>query len=213
MSSTTPARFGVPVPVKPPAVAKSRLSSLGDRAREELVVAFASDTVAAALASPLVGAVLVVTDDHVLARTLAGPGVAVLPDGAVDDLNATLVQAAAELHRRWPDLHLVALTADLPALRPDELTRVLAAAPEAPSFVPDAEREGTTALLAPDPTSFRPRFGPGSRKAHLDDGCLEIDRSDVPGLRRDVDEPDDLAAALRLGVGPRTRGVVDARRL
>ena len=76
-----PDRFAVLVPVKPPAFAKSRLADLGDATRRELATAFAVDTVSAVLASPVVDRVLVVTDDHELARGLADLGVDVLPDG------------------------------------------------------------------------------------------------------------------------------------
>ncbi len=198
-------RYGVLVPVKPPAVAKSRLAALGEEERTELATAFAMDTVAAALETPRVGCVLGVTDDHVLAAALADLGAEVVPDGASDDLNATLVQAAAELARRFPGLRPAALCADLPALRPDELGRALGSAPEEPAaFLADAEGRGTTLLLARDVEAFRPRFGPDSREAHRAAGAREIDLVDVPSLRRDVDTPADLEAALDLGVGPRT---------
>jgi 2-phospho-L-lactate guanylyltransferase len=157
------------------------------------------------MASPVVDRVLVVTDDHELARGLADLGVDVIPDGTTDDLNETLRLAAAEMHRRDPDLRLVALCADLPALRPDELAAALAAAPhDGMSFVADAEGAGTTAVVASAPETFRPHFGPGSRQSHLDAGAHEIDGVDVPTLRRDVDDRDDLAGAVALGVGPRT---------
>lgn len=202
---TSPPRYGVLVPVKPPAVAKSRLGGLGDVARAGLATAFAVDTVSAALACPTVGCVLAVTDDHHLAAALAAAGAQVVPDGVAEDLNGSLEQAAAELHRRRPDLAVAALCADLPALRTDQLTRVLAAAdPRTMSFLADTEGRGTTVLTAPDPDGFRPRFGPGSRRAHLAAGAYEIQLSDVATVRRDVDTPDDLAAALALGVGPRT---------
>lgn len=205
MSTSAPPHYGVVVPVKPPAVAKSRLLSLGDPARRDLVVAFAGDTVTAALESPLVDLVLVVTDDAVLARGLAELGADVIPDGTSDDLNGSLVQAAAELHRRRPDLRLAALCADLPALSPAELTRVLGAANEhARSFVADADGVGTTFLAAASPEHFTPRFGPCSREAHRLDGAVEIDLPDVPTVRRDVDTPADLAAAMELGLGARS---------
>lgn len=208
------ARFGLLVPVKPTAVAKSRLSPLGDTARQALVVAFAADTVAAALACPLVSTVLAVTDDHVLAAQLAGLGARVLPDGTADDLNGSLVQGAAEVHRRWPELRVAALTADLPALKPEELARALAAASgQRLSFVPDAEGTGTTLLAAPSVELFSPRFGTGSREAHLALGGEELEPGDVPGLRRDVDRPEDLAAAAGLGLGPRTAAVLAGTRL
>ena len=208
MTSSSKARFGVVVPVKPPAVAKSRLGGLGDDVRRALASAFAADTVEAALASERVACVLVVTDDHVLARELAGAGVEVIPDGAAEDLNASLVQAAAELIRRHPGLRIAALCADLPALRPIELTRVLdASSHEAMAFVPDADGAGTTVVTAPDLETFRPCFGHGSRAAHLDAGADEIDVDDIASVRRDVDTPADLADVLRLGIGPRTSRV------
>lgn len=203
MSPTAP-RFGVIVPVKPPAFAKSRLGRLGDDVRRSLAVAFAADTVEAALRADLVDAVLAVTDDHRLAEDLRLIGAEVMPDGAVDDLNASLVQAAAELARRHGGLRPVALCADLPALQPVELDRALAAAGEEPAFVADAGRVGTTMLTAVDHATFRPAFGRGSRAEHLATGAVEIDLDDLDSLRRDVDTPDDLAAALRMGIGPRT---------
>lgn len=200
-----PLRYGVVVPVKHPDVAKSRLQGLGDERRRSLVVAFAVDTVTAALACPLVGAVLAVTDDDVLADDLAAAGAAVIPDRVSGDLNGTLVLAAAELHRRDATLGIAALCADLPALRADELAAVLARAPrDRMSFVADSDGRGTTIVASPDTAGFRPSFGEGSRAAHLDAGAREIDGSDVPSVRRDVDTPDDLRAALALGVGART---------
>lgn len=202
------ATFGVVVPVKPPAVAKSRLGGLGDDVRRALAAAFAADTVEAALTCTDVAAVLVVTDDHVLARELADRGAVVIPDGAADDLNTTLLQAAAELLRRHPGLHLAALCADLPALRPEDLARVLARAPrDRMGFVADAGGTGTTLVTAPDLATFRPCFGARSRAGHLDAGASEIDVSGLESVRRDVDTPDDLSAVLRLGLGPRTSRV------
>lgn len=202
------APFGVVVPVKPPAVAKSRLGGLGDDVRRALAAAFAADTVEAALVSSRVACVLVVTDDHVLARELAGLGAEVVPDGAADDLNASLVQAATELVRRHPDVRVAALCADLPALRPDELTRALDAAPvDTMGFVADADGVGTTVVTAPDLASFRPRFGPGSRAEHLGAGATELVVDGLASLRRDVDTPADLAEVLRLGIGARTSRV------
>jgi 2-phospho-L-lactate/phosphoenolpyruvate guanylyltransferase len=207
------AGYAVLVPVKRPAVAKSRLGGLGDRARVDLAHAFAGDTVAAVQACLLVARVLVVTDDHLLAAWMAEQGADVIPDGA-SDLNGTLVQAAAEMHRRDPHLGLVALCADLPALRPSELASALGATdPARMSFVADQERIGTTAVVAPTLETFRPSFGPGSRRQHLEADAFEVDGVDVPGLRRDVDDPDDLVAAIKLGVGPRTSMVTTALRL
>lgn len=208
MQTPPPSRFGVVIPVKPATYAKSRLGRLGDEVRQSLAVAFALDTVAAALACDRVETVLVVTDDHRLATRMRALGAHVVPDGVADDLNGSLEQGAAEVRRHGPHLHLAALCADLPALRPEELGRALAAAaPTRLGFVADADRLGTTLVAAPDLTTFRPRFGAGSRQEHLDAGGVEVAEDGLDSVRRDVDTPADLEEALRLGIGPHTSRV------
>jgi 2-phospho-L-lactate guanylyltransferase len=199
-------RFGVLVPVKPPAIAKSRLTDLGDEVRRSLAFAFAADTVQTVLSCDRVERVLAVTDDHTLAARLSGLGCDAVPDAVADDLNASLVQAAAELLRRRSGLALAAVCADLPALRADELGAALDAAADhrGMCFVADHERTGTTLVAAPDLESFRPRFGHRSRTDHLATAA-ELDLDAVPSLRRDVDTPRDLHEAVGLGVGRHTR--------
>jgi len=202
----------VVVPVKPPAVGKSRLAAhpfqhLTDEQRRALAEAFALDTVQAANATPGVRAVLVVTDDFRLAAAMRELGCTVMPDGASEDLNATLVQAAAEVVRRWPGAVPVALCADLPGLRPIELAVVLrevvahVAAGEA-AFVRDRAGAGTT-LYAAAAERFVPSFGLESAARHLAAGAVEVG-SDAPSVRSDVDDLADLGAALAAGVGPHT---------
>ena len=200
-------RFVVLVPVKPPAVGKSRLLGLDAAVRRSLAEAFAQDTVAACLAAGSVARVLAVTDDARFSSMLAAIGAESIPDGVTDDLNGALRLAAAEAHRRWPELTPVALCADLPCLRADDLDAALARfVPSQPAFVPDAAGTGTTLYVA-DIDLFDPRFGPGSRDAHIDAGADEL--ADVPAsVRRDVDDLDDLRAAVTLGIGPHTAAVV-----
>ena len=203
----TPVRCVVVVPVKPPTLGKSRLVGLTDEQRRELAEAFALDTVAAAVATPGVDAVLVVTDDFRLAGALRGPGVEVMPDGVSEDLNATLVQAAAEVVRRWPEAVPVALCADLPGLLPDELAAALVEASAEVSagrsvFVRDRAGIGTT-MYAAAADAFAPRFGLDSAAAHERAGAVEI-ASAAASVRTDVDDLADLGAALVAGVGPHT---------
>lgn len=202
-----PVRCVVVVPVKPPSLGKSRLVGLTDEQRRELAEAFALDTVAAAAATPGVEAVLVVTDDFRLAAALRGTGVEVIPDGVSEDLNETLVQAAAEVVRRWPDAVPVALCADLPGLKSDELAGVLVEAVAEVSagrtaFVRDRAGIGTT-LYAAAAGSFAPSFGYDSAAAHERAGAAEIGAA-APSVRTDVDDLADLGAALVGGVGPHT---------
>jgi 2-phospho-L-lactate/phosphoenolpyruvate guanylyltransferase len=191
------------VPVKPPSLGKSRLE-LADDVRRELATAFALDTVSACLSARLVERVLVATDDARFATELDALGAVTIPDGVSMDLNGTLRQSAAEARRRWPELVPVALTADLPCLRADDLDAVLGALEAgAPAYVPDLEGLGTTLYCAPY-ERFDPRFGIGSALAHQATGATAYDAAPAR-LRRDVDDLDDLRAALELGVGPRTR--------
>jgi 2-phospho-L-lactate/phosphoenolpyruvate guanylyltransferase len=195
--------YVVLVPVKPPAVGKSRLAGLTDATRRELAAAFALDTVVACLATSRVASVLAVTDDAQFARRLSDAGCAVIPDGPAGELNTSLRLAAAEAVRRWPRLLPVAVCADLPALAPADLDEALRqVTPDGASFVADAAGSGTTLYAAPLGL-FDPRFGPGSRAAHLDAGARELD-GDLVTLRQDVDDPDDLERARLLGLGPHT---------
>lgn len=195
--------YAVLVPVKPLALAKSRLVGITDAQRSALAAAFALDTIAVAAATPGVAGVLAVTDDFRFAAKLTDRGCAVIPDGVTGDLNGSLLQAAHEAARRWPEARLAAVCADLPALRSTDLAAALRAVPDdRPGFVADAAGVGTTTYAAAL-ADFAPQFGPGSRDAHLDAGCAEI-TGVLASLRQDVDGPADLALARTLGVGPAT---------
>jgi 2-phospho-L-lactate/phosphoenolpyruvate guanylyltransferase len=205
MSDDAPFTWAVVVPVKLLARAKSRIAPLAGPRRPELALAMAFDTVSAVVAAPGVGQVIVVTDDPVAAGELSAAGAAIVPDEPRDGLNAALVYGAASADRRWPASGTAALSADLPALRPAELARALQAAARWPNaFVADAAGDGTTLYTAAPGAAFRPAFGLASRARHAAAGAIELGLTDVPGLRRDVDTPDDLRGAAELGLGPRT---------
>jgi 2-phospho-L-lactate guanylyltransferase len=198
-----PASYVVLLPVKPPGRGKTRL---GDLPRDALASAFATDTAVACLTAASVARILVVTDDASFARTLSAMGCEAVPDGVSGDLNASLVLAAAESLRRWPDLVPVALCADLPCLTPEDLDAALAQKPGGPRYVADASGEGTTLYTAPA-DEFAPRFGPRSAAHHEDGGAWPVEGA-LRSLRLDVDDADDLAAAYALGVGACTAKVL-----
>ncbi|MBZ6135160.1 2-phospho-L-lactate guanylyltransferase [Streptomyces olivaceus] len=197
------------VPVKPLARAKSRLSDTADDGvRPGLALAFAQDTVAAALACPAVGDVAVVTDDARAGRELRELGAAVVADEPGGGLNAALAHGAAAVRAARPESPVAALNADLPALRPAELARALAAAAKFPrAFLPDAAGIGTTLLTALAGRELAPAFGPDSRARHRASGAAELRLGAVDSVRQDVDTGSDLRTALVLGVGPRTAAV------
>ncbi|MDT0202894.1 2-phospho-L-lactate guanylyltransferase [Nocardioides sp. AE5] len=206
MSGLAP--FTVLVPVKPPAVGKSRLGQLPDEQRIALATAFAHDTLSAALAAKRVAQVLVVTDDFRFAAVARELGCAVLPDGVQGDLNGSLAQAAHEAVRRWPKTPVAALCADLPALRPEELDEALGQVPgDRPAFVADALGTGTTMYAAPRMELFDPMYGVDSAARHAEAGAMPV-QGTLASLRQDVDEPGDLGRAMVLGVGTHTAGSV-----
>ncbi|MFE8911935.1 2-phospho-L-lactate guanylyltransferase [Streptomyces globisporus] len=206
-TNTDPAgAWSLVVPLKPLARAKSRLGrAAGEDARPLLALAFAQDTVAAALACPRVRDVVVVTDDAVAAAALSALGARIVPDAPGAGLNAALAHGARSARALRPAAAVAALNADLPALRSGELARVLDFASAFPSaFLRDATGIGTTFLAARSGAEFRPAFGGPSGPRHLASGAVEIALSGVDSVRRDVDTGEDLRVALALGVGPHT---------
>ncbi|MFD6529209.1 2-phospho-L-lactate guanylyltransferase [Streptomyces sp. NPDC060184] len=215
-TNTDPAgRWSLVVPLKPLEYAKSRLrDALGDALRPRLALAFAEDTVAAALSCTDVRDVVVVTDDTVAAARLAALGARVVPDFPAAGLNAALAYGAGLVRAVRPSAPVAALNADLPALRPSELSRVLEFSSGFPrAFLSDAAGIGTTFLSAVAGVELRPAFGGHSRARHLASGAREVPPGGLDSVRRDVDTGDDLLVALALGVGPRTEELRDAVRL
>ncbi|GAA1570241.1 MULTISPECIES: 2-phospho-L-lactate guanylyltransferase [Kribbella] len=196
------------IPVKRTAIAKSRLAPAYPQHRPELARAFAVDTTAAALRSPLVHTVLVVTDDPQVGPDVTAAGARVVPDLPAAGLNEALLHGATVAAAEFPGNGIAALSADLPALRPAELTAVLAVCTAARSFVVDEPGTGTTLLAAAPGVPLDPRFGVGSALAHQASGAVPIEVAGIESVRRDVDTAADLAHAVQLGVGPATAEVL-----
>jgi 2-phospho-L-lactate guanylyltransferase len=169
------------VPLKPPAEGKTRLRGVAGN-HEDLVMALARSTLSAAAASPLVERIVVIGAPL--------PGFESLPD-PFGDLNPALAHAAGQI-----DGPVAALPADVPALRPAELTEALTMA-TARAFVPDFEGTGTVLLAAPS-GDLNPLFGQGSAARHELSGARRLPGL-WPTLRRDVDTAVDLREAIRLG--------------
>jgi 2-phospho-L-lactate guanylyltransferase len=197
------------IPVKRLATAKTRLRGAVPAAEHDrLVLAMARDTLAAVLACPLVHRALVVTDEPAVVTALTELGAQRVPDHPDAGLNAALTRGAAVAGCS----PVVALTADLPALRPNELAAALTAlSHRARGYVPDALGTGTSMLAAQSGIDLEPRFGPGSARAQAGSGAVRLD-GDWPSLRQDVDTSADLDAAAVLGLGRYTAELVGAAR-
>lgn len=205
------------VPVKALGLAKSRLAhAVEPEERADLVLAMFQDTLTAARGLDN-ARITVITSDRRVAAVARESGASVLADPPAtnerdrsDSLNAALRTAAEHARAQSPGVDLVALQADLPALRSHELAEALEVARATGTMiVADHTGSGTTALLHCSPQfPLRPQFGPGSARRHRDTGALAVEAA-LPGLRLDVDTIDDLGAAAALGVGAGTAGVLD----
>lgn len=202
-----PAAWCLVVPVKRLDSAKSRLSGRAAALRAELALAFATDTVLAALTCDRVERVVVVTDDATAAGELTGLGADVVADRPGAGLNPALRHGADVA--ALPGRGIGALSGDLPSLRSDQLGLALARARGwSASFLRDHSGTGTTLLVAAAQEAFQPAFGPGSARAHLRAGAAEIPPEGLDTVREDVDTTADLDRATRRGVGPRTAQVL-----
>ena len=206
----TEADVGLIVAVKRLTAAKTRLAPVfSAQTREKVVLAMLVDTLTAAARVGSVRMITVITPDDVAAAAAIELGAEVLsdptPQGHPDPLNNAI--AAAEQVVTQSVRTIVVLQGDLPALQTQELAEaIVAARHHERSFV--ADRLGTgTAVLCAFGTSLDPRFGPDSSAQHRRSGAIELTGA-WPGLRCDIDTPDDLAVARRLGMGPATTRAV-----
>lgn len=214
MSGSSQADIGLVIAVKRLTAAKTRLAPIFSAAtREGVVLAMLIDTVTAARAVPAVQSITVVTPDHVAADAARRLGARVLddptPPGHPDPLNNAI--SATEEIVRGETPNIVVLQGDLPALQPQELDEAIVAARAHPrSFVGDRHGTGTSALIALG-VALDPRFGADSTQRHRDSGAIELTGA-WPGLRCDIDTPDDLQVARRLGVGATTAQAIAGAR-
>ena len=191
------------VPIKRLDRAKSRLRGAVAAPHADLVLALLLDTVTAAASATGVRRILVVCEDSRVPPVLAGTGVECVDERGLPGLNEALSFGAGVLRARDRRSVVGALQADLPALRPADLTEAVARAGGRRAFCADRSGTGTTLLLSAAGGPLTPRFGAGSAGAHAGSGAVAVGAG-LASLRCDVDTPGDLGVAAALGVGPKT---------
>lgn len=213
MKGTHGPNTAVIIPVKPIARAKSRLRpELGDIA-SSLALAMALDCATAALNCRSVDHVVVVTDDPLVTQEMVSRGAQVLPDHPAGGIDAALAYAAERISPRGLT---VALQADLPCIRGEDVERLISRSEDElttnPSgvFVADAAGVGTTAVVIGSQTPWRTHFGDRSRARHRGAGLIELTDSSLNRMRVDVDTVADVTHARVLGVGPATQTLLGA---
>jgi 2-phospho-L-lactate guanylyltransferase len=212
MNATVPdgVSWVVVIPAKPLATAKSRLADAAGSRRADLALAMLLDSVEATLLAQHVVAVLVVTDDDLIAAAASELGAVVVPDVPGEGLNAAFRYGIEVAAARHPGAGMALLAGDLPALRPAELSAALVATASSPGVVVVADHEGvgTTMLAARSAAQLRPAFGVASFARHRALGAIALEDGDLDSVRLDVDNAAALHAAISLGVGPRTAAAI-----
>jgi 2-phospho-L-lactate guanylyltransferase len=189
------------VPVKALARAKRRLSpTLPPPARQRLVLAMLEDVLAQLAASGAVDRILVVSPDARVAALAAAKGALVLSEDRPRGLNHAVKSGLAHARAQGAERALV-LPADVPFATSGEIASVVdaAAGGRRVALVPAADGDGTNAMLLAPLDAIEPSFGPGSFARHLARAVARRFDTQVlplPGLGRDIDEPDDLARLL-----------------
>ncbi|HEY8318308.1 MAG TPA: 2-phospho-L-lactate guanylyltransferase [Amnibacterium sp.] len=193
------------VPIKRFADAKTRLHPRADRAA--VAEAIARDTLDAVAGVARVRMILVMTDDPALVEDLGLPVAVTVRTQRVPGLNNAIADGLRYAQESWPEYGQAVLLGDLPALTSEDLEDTLAAAEELPlGVVPDATGSGTVMITAEPGVPLIPAFGVGSARRHRELGHRMLRAPE--GLRRDVDTPEDLQAAIRLGVGRHTSALL-----
>ena len=116
------------------------------------------------------------------------------------DSGGGLNTVLGDLARTAPE-RLVILHADLPALQAEDVTALVAAAGEDSALSPDMRGIGTNAIALRNARGFAFAFGANSFQHH----CAALPGSRIvrrPGLALDIDLPEDVAEAIRMGYLP-----------
>lgn len=194
--------LAVVVPVKSPQRAKHRLQALLSEAeRTRLATAMATDVFQVVAALDEV-ARIVVSDDSAVLEQARRFGLEPLLDRVGQGQSAAVQQGFA---LAWDRGYSAGLTipGDVPGVTTADVRTLASYRPEVEVvLVTDRERIGTNGLRLTPPHAISLRFGEDSFNLHRDEAA-RANRSfavlDIAGLQVDLDQPDDIAAFLRLG--------------
>lgn len=206
------------LPIKRFEGAKARLSpALSPGTRRALAMAMASDVLTALRRAKTIDLAVVVTADREAEALAHGYDAQAMPDPPEPGHSAAALAGV-----RWAvdrgATRVLMVPCDCPAVSPDELDALVAAAarrgPEV-VIVPDRHGTGTNGLLLTPPQTLEPSFGEGSRRRHeraAEDAGAVLRIEEPTGLLLDVDTPEDLETmrahlAATRGGAAHTRGI------
>jgi 2-phospho-L-lactate guanylyltransferase len=190
-----PSRCSALIPVKALAAAKSRLAGyLPPAQRAQLVLTMLHHVVATLQASGQLSRIVIVSADERVRACAVSWGAEGWPEEQPGH-NAAL-EAAARRLRTEGVATLLTISADLPLLKSEEVTALLAQGRRYPVVLaPAHDGLGTNALLLRPPLLLPYLFGEESfrRYCEASQRChLAYSRYESPGLALDIDTPEDL---------------------
>jgi 2-phospho-L-lactate/phosphoenolpyruvate guanylyltransferase len=204
----------VAVPVKEMQSAKQRLSpAVPHHLREGLVLAMFEDVIAAVSCARGLTGVAVITADPRVARLAESYGARILTTDARGGHTAAVAAAARSLANE--DVSgMMQLPGDIPLVTSDEISQVLAMHRRPPSFtiVPSHDDFGSNAIVVSPPTAVPLTFGDDSFFPHLkaaERHAISPLILRVPGISRDIDNPQDLYAFAGIASSTRTKAYLD----
>lgn len=183
------------IPMKDPAVSKTRLSSaLQADERERLAQLLFENTLSFfAKKCPFLPK-LVVTESAAIAQCARHSGAHVLREPERRGLNAALNAGTTWAIQQGYTATLI-VAADVAVWEAHEIEDLFIAGTGNTVVIAEAIDGGTNALLLPSPNACSFRFGPGSAVLHeisAKERGYRVTRMHLPFLARDVDTPEDL---------------------
>lgn len=203
------------VPVKNAVDAKQRLSdALSGSEREALFRAMANDVFAALAGARALAGVLVVTRDPALAVDARAHGFRIHEEPA-NDGHTEAVERGIRLLADEGVATILALPADLPILRAEEVDALVAQRGAPPDVVisPAADELGSNGMLLSPPQVIALRFGDASFEPHLTrarEAGIAPRVVHLAGFGMDIDTPADLQRFLAYKRSGRARDFLDS---
>jgi len=201
------------IPVKDPANAKTRLSSLLTLdERRKLAWSMFEDVCDAVSLARSPDRVVMVTNHTKATNRARELGWDVLEEDGQTSESESVDWASRRLAEQGFDT-VMRLPADLPTIRGEDIDAVLSIDLQAPGavLVPSMDGTGTNAIMRSPATIFRSRFGPNSLALHKQEAAqagFECTIVNNVRIALDVDEPCDLERLFDLAITGRTLDVL-----
>jgi len=183
--------------------AKKRLSpALSPRERQSLFAVMLEDVLEAAVNAPSLDGVIVVTRDPRAASLARKYNVEVNNEPTNDGQSTAVARAAYQLNQTGRS-GILTLPGDTPNIRSSEIEAIISKHPPAPamSIVPSHDKLGSNCIALTPPNLIPFHFGHKSFQPHLDEATKRhidpVVHFDLPGIRLDIDTPEDLVRFLK----------------